>query len=224
MAWPLLLVVLSLLLGVLVGMCVTAVRRRVLDAFEGEAVTDEEVLRFAETAAQSVENSELTDLSQRFKCELASSQGMPKCTLMYKEGDGAVEQDVKCRKVMDAMGIPRGSYQESGMSFVDKGRLRTNPTNLDQCEILPTDSILKTDVSPYPMCSAENPNLFDASRGHGDVVEIAEAPEEGRCRITFKTLDKPDIIAYANYLDERSREADLELLSNPDLRGVVCTL
>ena len=166
---------------------------------------------FADRTKEALRKADMERIEKKYKCELTAKQGMPKCLLQFNESEGSVNKDVKCRVMQDAMSTGRGSYVKTGSFVLDEGRIRTNPDNLEQCDILPTDTLLYPDNGQFPVCSPDNPNLFDKSLGHEDVVGIEEAVDEGRCRLTFKTSSKPEIQAYSSYLDGKAREADLKM-------------
>lgn len=166
--------------------------------------------RFINASQTAQSASDMKRLNQKYMCELSATQeGMPRCMLKFNESESSIDQDVKCRVIQDAMSTGRGSYVKTGSFLMDEGRIRTNMDNLNQCDILPTDTLLYPDMSQFPVCSTDNKNLFDESLGHGRIVGIEEAVDEGRCRITFKSTSKPDVRAYSSYLDERAREIDI---------------
>lgn len=190
----------GLILGAAVGILLP-----VPGSLEGYA----DVSVFTEGTSRAIAETDMERIERKYKCDLTSSQGMPKCLLRFNESHGSVDKDVKCRVMQDAMSTGRGSYVKTGNYVLDEGRIRTNPDNLEQCDVLPTDTLMYPEGGQIPVCSEANPNLFSRQLGHDSVVSVEEAEEEGRCRITFKTTSKPDIQAYASYIASRAREADL---------------
>lgn len=197
---------LALVLGVVFGTLLPARRR---EGFADERPSDEALDSFLDTTQAAHQASELDRLGRKYKCEMSASQGMPRCLLKFNESEGSIEQDVKCRVIQDAMSTGRGSYVKTGSFLMDEGRIRTNMDNLNQCDLLPTDTLLYPDGGQFAMCSTDNKNLYDESLGHGRIVDIQEAVDEGRCRITFKSTSKPDVLAYSTFLDERAREQNI---------------
>lgn len=207
----------GLVLGIVIG-CVlpiypfTASKQH--EGFEsidlGSKAANNAINMFTDKTKQELKNADSERLQKSYKCELTANQGMPKCLLQFNESEGSIEKDVKCKVIQDAMSTGRGSYVKTGSFVLDEGRIRTNPNNLEQCDILPTDTLLYPDNNQFPVCSPANPNLYDKTLGHEDIVDIEEATEEGRCRLTFKTNSKPELQAYSSYLDGKAREADLK--------------
>jgi hypothetical protein len=196
----------ALLFGALVG-AVWPVH--VPERFSGEQRLVDPVQTFLNKTQGAQDASELEKLGERYTCDLKASQGMPFCRLKFKETADSMEQDVKCRILQDALSTGRGSYVKTGSFLMDEGRFRTNMNNLDECDFLPTDSMMYPHGGEVPLCSDKNRNLFDPTLGHGDIVSINEVPDEGRCRVTFKTASRPQVLAYSSYLDQRAREMDI---------------
>jgi hypothetical protein len=205
---------LALILGAVVGSLVP------VEAFMGSELGmhtntrsltyDTGMNTFSSSARQRTVNTANEDALKNYQCNLGvDHDGFPKCSLGFNESEGSKGSDVKCKPIQDARSTVSGSYNKTGSIVADEGRLRSNPDNLNQCDILPTDTLMYPRGAEFPMCSDANPNLFDRSQGHGRVVKITEDTELGRCNIDFLTESKADILNYSLFLDKRAKEADL---------------
>ncbi|AUF82403.1 hypothetical protein TetV_311 [Tetraselmis virus 1] len=173
-----------------------------------------------QTTLSMDKEEELKDNQEKYVCNLKVEDGMPSCTLTFKESESSKNQDVKCHILQQAKTghSVLGSYIKSGSQVLDEGRLRTSKaTNGDEadlqvCEFLPTDTLLYPDRSQFPICSKENKNLYD--KNFEGVIDIIEDPEEGRCKIKFISTSKPLLLSYINFLDTKIKDMELKTVAS----------
>lgn len=120
------------------------------------------------------------------------------CSVEIHEDDTSKRMDVKCGPTTKALHA-EGIYQRSGVSLLDNGRLRrkdcedSDSLNCGEdhvCTLLMSDDLVQYD-GKYN-CDNNNPNLFDLSSQHADIIDNIER-NGPYCEISFKpTVDEKE--------------------------------
>ena len=114
------------------------------------------------------------------------------CFVEIHEDDTSKRMDVKCGPTTKALHA-EGIYQRSGVSLLDNGRLRRkacegpDPSNCGDdhvCTLLMSDDLVQYD-GKYN-CDNENPNLYEGSSDHDEIISNIER-NGPYCEISFKS-------------------------------------